>query len=338
MNMRKAIIAAAAFAATLPPCNAQSGKSAYDFLTVPSSGVAYGLGGSNVAIIDDDVSLAQENPALLGPDADRQLALGYMHYLGSSNFAGVRFGMAAGDHGAWAAGIRYLNHGEIAGYDQNGSPTGSFSPIDIVAEGTYSHDFTYNIRGGINLKMVYSGYENYSAFAMAADIGINYYDDERDLSLSAVLRNMGGQLKRFEDTYDHLPFDIVLGVMKGWSGSPFSIGVTAWNLTKWQLPHYSHSDSDSDISTPDSDFASNLFGHLIFCGRYQPSERFYLDLGYNHKMRMDMAAYSRNFLSGFAIGAGIRVNAFRIGVAYSMPHKNASSILVNLTLGISDLL
>ena len=30
----------------------------------------------------------------------------------------------------------------------------------------------------MNLKMIYSNYESYSAFAVAADIGVNYYDEE----------------------------------------------------------------------------------------------------------------------------------------------------------------
>ena len=132
--------------------------------------------------------LAGQNPALIGPEIDRQLAFSYMHYMGGSNFAGVRFGKAAGERGAWAAGVRYLNYGEITGYDPDGTMTGTFSPADVVFEGTYSHDFTYRLRGGINLKMIYSNYEKYSAFAIAADLGINYYDDDHDFQCRLFLR------------------------------------------------------------------------------------------------------------------------------------------------------
>lgn len=116
-----------------------------------------------------------------------------------------------------------------------GTPIGNFTPTDIAAEGSYSHDFTDRLRGGINLKMIYSNYEQYTAFAMAADLGINYYDDDHDFSVSAVLKNMGGQLKRFEDAYDRLPFDVQLGLTKG-LGSSFSFSVTAWHLNRWNLP------------------------------------------------------------------------------------------------------
>lgn len=316
----------------------QTKYSVYDFLTVPTSSHVFGLGGTNISLIDDDVTLVQSNPALLGPEIDRQCAVSYMHYLGSANFAGIRFGMAAGERGAWAFGIRYLNYGEQTAYLPDGSMAGSFTASDIVAEGSYSHDFTDRLRGGINIKLIYSGYEKYDAFALASDLGLNYYDDETDLSLSVVLSNMGGQLKRFEESYDHLPFDISLGLMKGIGESPFSFGITANNLTKWQLPYYSHTEGDDNESLKlKSNFAGNLFRHLIFCVQYQPSDRFYVDLGYNYKMRTDMSAYRRNFLSGFSAGLGLKVRTFSIGVSYAMPHKSASSLLLNLGLNIGEL-
>ncbi len=316
----------------------QTNNSVYDFLTVPTSSHVFGLGGTNISLIDEDVTLVQSNPALLGPEIDRQCAVSYMHYLGSANFAGIRFGMAAGERGAWAFGIRYLNYGEQTAYLPDGSMAGNFSSSDIVAEGSYSHDFTDRLRGGINIKLVYSAYEKYNAVALASDLGLNYYDDERDLSLSLVLSNMGGQLKRFEDSYDHLPFDISLGMMKGIGESPFSFGITANNLTKWRMPYYSHSeDGENESLKLKSNFAGNLFRHLIFCVQYLPSDHFYVDLGYNYKMRTDMSAYQRNFLSGFSAGLGLKVRSFSIGVSYAMPHKSASSILLNLGLNIGEL-
>ena len=38
-------------------------------------------------------------PGLLGPEVDMQIGINYMRYVGESNFAGVKFGRRAGDHG-----------------------------------------------------------------------------------------------------------------------------------------------------------------------------------------------------------------------------------------------
>lgn len=87
-----------------------------------------------------------------------------------------------------------------------------------------------------------------------------------------------------------------------------------------------------------SNFGSDLFRHLIFCAQYMPSERFYLDIAYNYKTRTDMSTYQRNFLSGFSAGFGIKVRTFSVGLAYAMPHKSASTLLLNLGLNIGELL
>ena len=65
------------------------------------------------------------------------------------------------------------------------------------------------------MKLLYSSYEQYSAFAVATDLGINWYDPETDWSFSAVVANLGGQLKKFHESYDRLPIDVRLGATKG---------------------------------------------------------------------------------------------------------------------------
>ena len=315
---------------------AQYGRSAYNFLEIPTSAHAYALGGTNITLIDSDITLADQNPALIGQEIDTQLAFSYRMYLSQANFASVRYGMAAGERGAWAAGIRYLNYGSITMTDANGTEGGTFTPQDIVFEGTYSHDFTYRLRGGINFKMIYSNYENYSAVALAADLGINYYNEEKDLSLSLVFKNMGGQVKRFDKAYDRLPFDIQMGYMQSIGHSPFYISLTAFHLNKWKLPYYSH-DKESNETILKSNFFSNLMRHLIIGLQYS-NEKLYFGLAYNYKMSTDMATYQRNFLSGFTLGAGLKVKSFAFGVSYALPHKGASNLMLNLSTNIWDLL
>lgn len=321
------------------PAYSETGSTSYDFLNIPTSSHAYALGGSGIAIIDDDVSLADRNPALIGPEIDKQFSVGYMLYMGSGNFASLRYGMAAGERGAWAAGIRYLNYGNMDRYDQGGVSGGKFAPSDLVFEGTYSHDLSDRWRGGINLNLIYSHYDIYSAFAVAVDLGVNYYDDEHDLSFSAVLKNAGGQVKRFHEAYNRLPIDVQLGYMQGLGGSAFSIAITATHLTRWNLPYYSHpKNEEGDGSVLKSNFFSNFFRHLTFGLQYQPTEKFYGALSYDYKTATDMSTYQRNFLSGFSIGVGLRVRGFGFGVAYGMPYKTGSTLMLNLNCSLSELM
>jgi len=319
--------------------SAQSVTDGYSFLNIPTSSHVFGLGGNNIAIIDDDVTLSDQNPALIGPELDMQVAVNYALYMSSGNFAGVRFGTAAGEHSGWALGLRYLNYGKFDGYDEFGTPTGSFTPSDVVLEGTYARDITDRWRGGVNLKIIYSGYQSYEAFAMAADLGVNYYDDEHDLSFSAVLKNMGGQIKRFDSRYTRMPFDIQLGYMQSIGTSPFQISITADNLTRWNTSYYKYDDSDdADLIKENKGFISNLFRHLIFGVQYQPSEKFYACLAYNYRTKTDMSSFNSTFLSGFSLGAGFKTRTFSVSAAYAMPHKSASSLMLNISCTVGELM
>ena len=71
---------------------AQDGTTAYQFLNVPVSSHVYALGGHNISVIDDDINLVEQNPALLGKEFDHQVGLNYMRYIGGTNFMGARYG------------------------------------------------------------------------------------------------------------------------------------------------------------------------------------------------------------------------------------------------------
>lgn len=338
-NRIKCGIIAVLLTVTTQIANAEGGGSSYDFLNIPTSAHAYALGGSGVAVISDDVALADQNPALLGSEIEQQFSLGYMHYMGSGNFAGVRFGMGAGEYSAWAAGIRYINYGSLTQYDPSGVAGGKFSPTDIVVEGSYSRNITNRWRGGVNLNFIYSHYDVYSALALSVDLGVNYYDEERDLSFSFVLRNAGGQIKRFDEAYNRLPFDVQMGYMQRLGETPLSLAISAHNLTRWNLPYYTHAkDTQGDERVLKSTFISNFFRHLTFGLQYQPVSKLWFALGYDYKTATDMSTYHRSFLSGFSVGAGLRVRGFGFGVAFAQPHKSASTLMLNVNCNLWELM
>lgn len=316
---------------------AQENSSAYNWLNVSSSSRIYGLGGINISLVNDEIQNIDQNPALLGPEMSGQVALNYMRYFGGSNFAGVRYGQGAGEHGAWAASLQYFGYGSVTEVLPDGTQLGSFAPKDVSFGGAYSHDITDRLRGGIALKFLYSGYAEYTAWALATDLGINYFDPDRNLSLSLVVANLGGQVKRFTDRYDRLPFDVRLGWSQIFGNFPIRFSVTAWNLTKWKLPFIDAGDGTGDPVVKNS-FGSNLFRHLVFAADLVSIKNFYIGLGYNYKTRTDMSTYARSFLSGWSLAAGLNVKAFNVGLAFAQPHKGGTTFMVNLTLSINELL
>lgn len=323
--------------AGVPAAVAQDASSAYTFLNVSSSSKIYGLGGVNISLVDDDLMSTDCNPALLGPEMTGQIGLNYMHYIGGSNFAGLRYAHSAGEHGAWSVSVRYFGYGSMKEALPDGSIVGEFSPKDVAFGATYSRDIYGRWRGGITLRGLYSAYADYSAFAISTDLGVNYYDEERDLSLSMVVANLGGQVKRFNHSYDRLPLDVRLGWSQSFGSFPVRFSVTAWNLTKWKLPYLDAGDGTSEPEMKDS-FKSNLFRHLVFGADIIASPNYYIGIGYNYKTRTDMSTYSRSFLSGFSLCGGINVRSFAVGVAFAQPHTGATTFMLNLTCRLDDLL
>ncbi len=317
----------------------QEGKSSFDFLNIPTSSHAYTLGGTNISIIDEDVNLIHQNPALLGPESDLQLGLNYMKYIAGINLAGATFAKAAGERGAWAMGLQYYGYGSMKSADETGVITGEFSPKDIVLNGMYAHDITSSLRGGINAKVIYSSYEQYTSWALAVDLGLNYYNADKDLSLSLVARNLGGQIKRYNDKFERMPFDLQLGYSQTLEHAPVRISITAQHLTRWKLPYPTINNSSytaNDEIVEKSGFGDNLLRHLIFGVEYLPTDRIYIGLGYNYKTRTDMKTAKRNFLSGFSIGGGIKVRMFGIGVALAQQHTGATTLMFNLTTNLFE--
>ena len=322
----------------MPIC-AQDGSSAYSWLNVTSSSKIYGLGGVNISMVDDDLQLTEQNPALLGPEMSEQLGLSYMRYIGGTNFAGLRYAHSAGERAAWSASLNYFGYGSIMETLPDGSSVGEFSPQDIAFGFTYSHDINDRLRGGITVKALYSTYAEFSAFALATDLGLNYFVPEQETSLSLVLANLGGQIKRFDKNYNRLPFDIRLGWSQVFGNFPVRFSVTAWNLTKWHLPFVVNADGITNDEAKIKDtFTSNLFRHLVFGADLISSDSFYIGVGYNYKMRTDMSTYTRNFLSGWSIAGGIKGRGFGLGIAFAQPHTGATTFMINLNLGLNYLI
>lgn len=319
---------------------AQDGSTAYQFLDISPSSHVYGLGGHQVALIDDDINLVQQNPALLGPEFNKQVGLSYMRYIGSTNFMGARYGQGITDHNAWGVAIQYYGYGNIEGYDAEGVSTGKFNARDMAFSATYSHDISNYFRGGITLNFLHSKYDEFSAAAITADLGVNYYDPEHEVSFSLVARNLGGQVKKFNDRKESLPWDIQLGYSQMFHSLPIRIAVTAYGLSKWNLPYYEPADKNNTSSAlvKRDSFGRNLMRHLAFGLDVVPNERMYIGIGYNYRTRTDMSTYHRNMLSGLSICAGLRVRAFGFGVALAQPHSSATTFMFNLTTSISELM
>ena len=94
-----------------------AGSSVFNFLSLPASSRLNALGGENVAIADDDISMAFVNPALLTPHTDKVLRLNDAYYLAGTMFGSVMYGHNYKEN-YFAAGIHYLDYGQMQYADE----------------------------------------------------------------------------------------------------------------------------------------------------------------------------------------------------------------------------
>lgn len=298
---------------------------AFKFLNLSTSSHVNALGGNNISIIEKDISLIYQNPALLGPELNKQLNLNFTSYLEGVKLGSVTFGKALSNRSAWAIGVHYMDYGKFVEATEDNVIIGDFSAQDVSMQGFYSYDFSERLRGGFAIKGIYSAYAEFTSFALGVDLGLNYYNVDKGFSGSIVLKNLGGQLVKYHETYEKLPWDIQVGVSQRLEHAPVRFSLTAQHLNKWDLtvvPTYETDDSGNVTEKKDG-FGKTLLKHLVFGVDILPTENFYIALGYNYKRKDELSLTEKRDLTGFTGGVGIKISSFRAGFSISQMHVGA---------------
>jgi hypothetical protein len=312
--------------------SAQNGDDSYTFLRYPSSSRANALGGHTVSLIENDPSLALHNPGLLGSEMDGMVSLSYMNYISDINVGSVFYTKAAGERGAWGIGATYLSYGQIKQTNAENIEEGTFSANDVNINGIYAYDLSERWRGGLSLKFLYSSFERYSSFGIGVDAGLSYYNSEEGISFGFAIKNIGAQIKAYNEERHKLPWDIQLGMSKKMQNSPFRYSITAMHLNKWNLEYI----DNSNASTYEGDsFFQSFTKHLVFGVDYIPSDNFWIGLGFNPKSNADMKLINGNRFGGFSIGAGVSLSSFNVAASLAQYHPSASSLMISVSTSLS---
>lgn len=293
---------------------AQDSQDVFNFLRLPASAHVASLGGDNITIAEDDASLVFHNPALINMVSDKTLNLNVMTYMEGSVTASASFTKALGDRATWGVQGRFISYGEMKETNVSNDQLGTFGARDIALSGTFAYGLAENLSGGITAKLITSYIGSYNAMGACVDMGLNYYHPDTEWSLSAVVRNLGGQIKAYEDEYERLPLDVQLGVSKRLIGSPLRLSLTFVRLNDWQY---------------------GLGKHIVLGGDLILSDQFYLSVGYNGLRASEMKVASGDGESshgaGLSFGGGLQLERFKLHVAYGKYHVSSTSLLFNLS-------
>lgn len=293
----------------------QESETVYNFLRLPASAHAAALGGDIISLPEDDANMIFHNPALISNVSDKSITLNYMTYMEGCKTASAAFVKAVGDKGTWGVMAQYMDYGDMKQTTPDNIQTGTFSAKDIMIGGTFSYLLSEKICGGVSAKFISSSIAGYNSLGVGVDLGLNYYDTDLDLSLSLVAKNLGGQIKAYEDEFEKIPFDLQLGVSKQILQSPFRLSAAFTRLHDWKGPFKNHLQLGIDLK----------LGNTI-----------YIAGGYNFRRADEMTIADSvedtesNHGAGLSFGAGIQLERFKLNVAYAKYHVSAPSLMINL--------
>ena len=309
--MRNKLFILILFVVTLS-VSAQNGSEAYTFLRFPTSTRANALGGHTVALVERDPSLIFHNPALLGAEMDGMINLNYMNYISDINVGSALFTKAHGEKGAWGVGATFISYGDIQ----------EVLPDNVVTGASLSaKDISVN-----------SGLADYTSIGLCVDAGLSYYNSDKGFSFGFALKNIGAQLKAYEDERQKMPWDIQMGITQKMAHAPIRFSLTAQYLNRWKFDYIDNTDKEYDGDS----FVKTLAKHFIIGVDFIPSENFWVGVGFNPKVNMDMKLKGGGSFSGFSAGAGVRIKMFDVGFSLAKYHPSAMSMMISVSTTLAD--
>ncbi len=306
----------------------------WEFLSASSSAYTGSMGTENVSSHSRELDVALRNPSLMTEDAHNTASVSYQNYLAGSSWASAAYSRAIDDKNSWGAAIVFAPNGSMTETDIYGNELGEFSATDVMAEGLYSRLLAENFRVGLGFKLIFSSIAEEKSFGFGFDIGANYFNKEKDLSLGFAVRNVGVQLATYTDTpdsRDRLPWNMQLGFTKGLEHAPFKFSVTYTDINRWDLSYTKYNEVDKAVVEADDvdDLQEVKWGdmfmrHFVFGFEFVPQDAFSVVVSYNCRRGREYQLAQARSGAGFSFGLNLDIKKVYVGAAYSIYGKAAN--------------
>jgi hypothetical protein len=321
----------------------KGGESTYSFLGLANSARVAALGGELVSLRDHDINLVFHNPALLTAEMHNHLNLSYVNYFAGVNYGYASYGYSVEGIGNFAAGMHYVNYGTFERTDELGQSQGTFRASEYAMNLVYSRNFLdSSLIAGVNLKPIFSSFEQYNSLGLAVDLGVSYHHQASLTTLGLVVKNMGTQITSYTGTREKLPFEIQAGITQGLAHAPFRFSLTFQHLERWDLTYTVPGEEESvSLGTEQEKSGFDVFGdklmrHMVFGVEFLLGKNFHLDFGYNYKRRQEMKVNVHPGMVGFSMGFGFRVSKFHFAFGRASYHLAGGTNHFTLTTNLSE--
>lgn len=317
------------------------GYGVYQSLALPPSARTSALGGYQIAVLDKELSLGLQNPALLNEEMHGQMGFSQVNYIADINYGYAGYAHSIDSQLTFMGAVQYVNFGDFERADEFGNRAGTFTGGDNVISLGLGYAWSDQWRFGANLKFIYSHMANYYSAGIALDLAATHHWEEKQLTSSLVIRNLGMQLTTYDGNNEPLPLDIQLAFSKRLADAPFRLNVTAHHLN---IPDMTYINTnlperiDLETGQPIEQkvpFTEKIFRHFIVGTEILLSENFHLRVGYNHQRRKELTLERAKGGIGYSWGFGLRIWRFNIDYGRATYHfagaSHHFSIMSNLS-------
>ena len=316
------------------------GKYVYQFLNLAQSPRQAALGGKTVTVVDFDVNQAFYNPATLNEEMHNRLSANYGSYYGEVSYGTAAYAYTYDRHlQTFHAGISYINYGTFEGRDELGNLTSDFTGSEAALSLGYAYNIPWtDMFVGANVKLISSTLESYNSWGTAVDLGFLYVDYDNDINYGLTVRNLGFQIKPYEDTNEKLPLAIDAGISQLMENVPIRWHVTFENLQQWNIafsnPNRAQGSLDGGSEEEKVSFFNNALRHLILGAELFPEKGFNLRLGYNFRRSEELRILDQRNFSGISVGFGLRFGKVKFDYSYSRYTVAANTSLFGLMIDL----
>ncbi|MFN4973062.1 MAG: type IX secretion system protein PorQ [Bacteroidota bacterium] len=321
------------------------GNSVYRFLELHPNARVASLGGLAIATKASDINLTLQNPSLLSPEMNNQVAYSHLFLFSDIQAGYVAYGKHIEQVGTFSAGIHYISYGNFTRTADNGEKIGTFTAGDYSFNIGYARQLDKNFSVGGQVKFIYSSLEAYTSTGIAVDAGITYHNPERLLTIAATVNNVGTQLTTYtENTKEELPLSANVGIAKKLANAPFRFTLTGKQLNRpgkllYQNPFRPDVQKDLETGqTIDEDLHAGklLLSHINASTELLLGKHFYFAVGYNYLRRWEMKLRDMAGSAGFSWGFGLRISKFQLAYGSASYFTGNSTDHLSIIVNIND--
>ncbi len=338
------------FALSVPSLHAQvnGGQQVFQFMTLSPSARITALGGLQIAVKDDDLAFAAQNPGALNASMGGRLTFQHNFFLADIQHGYAAYAQHLPKLGFTVQGaVQYMDYGKIKQADQFGNINGEVKAAETAFTLGAARPLTDRLSLGLNARLGLSTLDVYNASALVADAGLLYADTSSQITMGLVLRNVGAQLSTYTGNRENMPYDLQFGFSKRLRHLPFRFSVIAHHLQRWNI-RYDDPNAQSDAvllfggeqQSTDKGNAGidNFFRHFVFNGEFLlgRNEGFRIRLGYNHLRKKELSVRNYRSLAGFSGGIGLKINRFRIDLGYGSYHLAGGVLHLGIGTNLKD--